>query len=486
MKVLFVNVPSRPGIDNPPDGVLAVASATYKAGYEVKILDFGYITEKEIKELDNTVTQFKPGIIGFGGITASYRGVKQLSFHLNSKYPDILLVAGGVLTSVKDLILTKTPVEICFDGEAEYSFVEFLEDIEKGFSYEKTPGISYLEDDQIVTTPPLPLEKNLDVFGIPEYHLIDLKKYLTPMDKWINHYYAAVSDIFSKKEIDEILNKYPYISSIQSSRGCTHRCAFCYRHMVGIRQNTVDFVSRHIRFLMDNYNINCFCFGDELTTVNKKWMMDFCDAIENLGIIFMLYGVRANRVNEELIRRLKEVGCIDIQCGYESGSDEILHYIKKGTTREDNLTAAKLLKKYKIINIPEMIIGFPIETEETINQSITFLKEIDTIISSVNFALPFPETPLWDYCIKNSLITNKEEYVLNLSEAAILQVNMTGMSDAQLFRQRSRLHYEVKSAYYLKRFKLIGFIDVFLKFKIWPFLPEPLRKMIKKLFRKNR
>ena len=66
-----------------------------------------------------------------------------------------------------------------------------------------------------------------------------------------------------------------------------------------------------------------------------------------------------------------------INYGYESGSNTILKEIRKGVTREQALQAGILTKKVGIKNIPEIIIGFPSETEETVTETIDFLKQLN-------------------------------------------------------------------------------------------------------------
>ena len=90
------------------------------------------------------IEDFKPSIVGFGGIATSYGRAKKLSLNIKNKYPEILQTAGGPLSSVYRLLLTKTSIDVIFHGETEVSLPIFLKKFEQKEPYYDTPGISYL------------------------------------------------------------------------------------------------------------------------------------------------------------------------------------------------------------------------------------------------------------------------------------------------------------------------------------------------------
>ena len=107
--------------------------------------------------------------------------------------------------------------------------------------------------------------------------------------------------------------------------------------------------------------------------------------------------------------------------GFESGSDRVLRFLRKGTTREINLKAAEVCKKYGIKVWANYMLGLPTETREEVIETISMLKEIDPDYYSPAFYTPHPGSDLYDYCMENdlSLITSHDQYRRNPTEVKI-------------------------------------------------------------------
>lgn len=326
MNILLITVPSRKGIGGftLPLGLLYVGAIIEGCGHKAKLIDL-YLDDVELKDfdhgffdkIDTIIEDYKPSIIGYSGIATSYGRTKQLSQHIKSNYPDIMQIAGGPLASVYDLLLTKTKVDVVFHGEAEVSLPIFLERFEQKI-YD-IPGISYLLNGKVVRNDPAEQIKDLDRIPFPAYHLVDLSRYFNPVKHWLDAYKLQLnSNPYYSDLIKTIGTKTHYIP-IVTSRGCTHKCSFCYRHVRGIRRHSVSYVIDHIKYLKETYGISGFGFSDELFNSRYEWVMELCDAIEknNLDIFYKVGGARADKIDEQMLRRLKETGCISIEYGQE-------------------------------------------------------------------------------------------------------------------------------------------------------------------------
>jgi radical SAM superfamily enzyme YgiQ (UPF0313 family) len=465
MKVLFLEMPSREKNSAPPYGVLYAAGAVMRSGYEAKIVDYCNKALSDVS-LAREVDGYRPDIIAFGGITSSYRNLKNSAEFLKGRYPEIPLIAGGVISSIDELLLKRAKIDLVVLGEGESIIPLLLRHYNGELAIDNVPGIAYLEGFDIRRTPAQAQVAALDDIPVPPYELLDMEKYLYPSKDWIEHYYRFNDS--QKSEIVRKMEKTPYMLAIMTSRGCTHRCIFCYRHMKGIRQHSVPYVIEHMKFLKKKYGVGLFQFCDELTTANRKWIFDLCDAIEReaLDINFIVLSARVDTVDEEMLRRLKKAGCVMLNYGFESGSDIILKEIRKGVTREDNLRAARLVKKAGIKNVPEIMIGFPSETDETIADTISFLKDVSQYPFSVNYVLPFPKTPLWDYCIEKGMIKDEEEFILNYGEAAHFSINLTGLPDKKVKSWWTRVMHQTMRHMYLKNKDINGLA----KIEAWAFL----------------
>ena len=484
MNVLMIEVPTLERDGSVPFGLLYAASSAYRNGHNVKILD---IAKENLNYADikRTIEDFSPGLIGLGGITATYKNCKELARNIKNDFNDIPIVVGGVITSVTDLLLKNAQVDFVVHGEGEISFPNLINAIEDKKNISLVKGISFLKENKIFSTERQPRIGNLDDIPFPDYSLLEMNRYVESAEDWVKWYF--------KDDANEYLKMIENLSGeklfpIITSRGCPYRCTFCYRHQKGWRQHSVEYVVKMMKNLRNKYDVGVFQINDELTTLNKKWVLAFCDAIinEKLGTYFIILSSRVDTVDEEMLRKLKEAGCLMINYGYESGSDTILKEIRKGATRKQALKAGLLTKKVGLKNIPEIIIGFPSETEETVAETIDFLKQLDTWPVSINTPIPFPETPLWEYAVEHNLIKDKEDFVLGYKRRLFL--NFTRYSDEKALRFVQKVSYDVKLNWLKNRKKYGLYIRCFLKklliVYIKPALPKAIYSVLKRSYHK--
>ena len=112
-----------------------------------------------------------------------------------------------------------------------------------------------------------------------------------------------------------------------------------------------------------------------------------------------------------MLRKLRDVGLRMIMIGYESGSDKVLKMLKKGTSREINLEATRILKRLGLLISGSFMLGTPGETKEDVDLTVSLANEIKPNFTSVSFFTPIPGNDLYDYCIENnlSLINSPDE-----------------------------------------------------------------------------
>jgi len=510
MNILLINVPSRKGIGGfvLPFGLLYVGTIIEKSGHRAKIID-PYLDDLELKDFDHDnfdkidaiIEDYKPTIIGYGGIATSYGRTKRLSIHIKNNYPKITQIAGGPLASVYDLLLTKTKVDVVFHGEAEVSLPIFLESFEQKEPIYNILGISFLQNGKVVRNKLAEQIKDLDSISLPAYHLIDLYKYLIPVKRWLDAYKIQLNSNPHYSDLLKTIGRRTHTIPIVASRGCTHKCSFCYRHVRGIRRHSVTYVINHIKYLKETYGINGFGFSDELFNSSYEWVMEFCDAIEkkDLNIFYMVGGARADKIDEKMLCRLRETGCIDINYGQESGSDVILKEYRKGIKSQRNKEIT-LLTKAVGINCPvQLVIGSPGETTRTIFETIQFLKDVKAYHFSLNYLIALPETPIWQYVKKNELVQDVEQYldlVAKYGGAPLL--NLTKEPN-KVWKFWGRLiHKELKLYYYKKTkpktfyfyallfsflYSFVNTIEFLVPSRIKPLVPRSVKNVVVKLLR---
>lgn len=492
MNILLINIPSRKGEGGIflPLGLLYVGGILERNGHNPKIIDMYTNT---VDSLDKMMEEFNPSIVGFGGISSSYGGTKQLSVYLKEKYPKVVQIAGGPLASTYDLLLKNTNISVVFHGEADINLPIFLKRIESGEPFNDIKGISYFSDGNAVRNPPEALIMNIDEIPYPAYYLVDISVYVLPVETILGNYDAVLSHNSQlRKDVLKRIEGKNLRIPILASRGCTNRCFFCYRHVFGHRQHSVKYVIDHIKYLQKEYNISGFLLGDELFNRSQEWVLEFCDAIERekIDISYIVAGARIDKINEHMLLRLKQTGCIEILYGQESGSDIVLREYRKGVSRQQNKEITKLTQDMGLMVTVQIVIGSPSETNETITDTINFLKECKCYMVSLNYLIPLPETPSWQYVIERGLIKDVEKYLDDVAEygGTRMLVNLTKESDEVVKSWYPRICYETTRNYY----KFTNQLHLYVLYTLFgrtrkyfePFLSNEAKSKIRNFLRK--
>jgi anaerobic magnesium-protoporphyrin IX monomethyl ester cyclase len=382
-------------------------------------------------------------------------------------------------------LLTKALMDVVIHGEAEVNLPLLMDQLDHGKAIEDIPGISFLHaNGEVIRNKPAIQIDNLDDLPLPAYHLIDFHRYFRHIRNNIDLFKDTLGSAEDVHDIHERVGADDRWVEVMTGRGCTHRCLFCYRHMKGVRYFGIDYVVKHIKFLNDNYGIRGFQFADELFNGNIERVFAFCDAIEahNLNIFYSIGGARVDKINERMLRRLKETGCVEINYGHESGSDKILKEYRKGTTSRQNKEITLLTtKKVGLICPVQLVIGSPGETDDTIHETIQFLKDVDAYRYSLNYLIPLPETPVWEYVTKNRLVSDLEKYLDLVAEyGGAPLLNLTQAPDRIWKNWQSVIRKELELYYHKKRGSKLLYIYKFIFFKILASLPEWLKSFIKR------
>tara|TARA_B100000315_G_scaffold259866_1_gene317757 strand:- start:3544 stop:4137 length:594 start_codon:yes stop_codon:yes gene_type:complete len=147
-------------------------------------------------------------------------------------------------------------------------------------------------------------------------------------------------------------------------------------------------------------------------------------------------------VNEDIVKTMKNAGCVSISYGFESGSPRMLKSMNKVATIEKMEEVIKANRKYGMMLPVSFIIGMPGEDEESCRETVEFCIRNEIPLKSIMFATPYPGTELFDLAVSTDRI-NKDgihEFVLKLEDARDFVVNLTdAFSDEQLIAKRQEM-----------------------------------------------
>ena len=350
----------------PPFGVMYLASALEKENYDVKII---------ATSNDNNCFDFSDfDMIGFSiSSSLAYPLIKETRensiFKANS-----LIIAGGIHASLYPKeVIKNLDCDIVSIGEGEKTIVEIakatsLDDISK------IKGIYYKKDNSIYITEKRNDINDLDTLAFPARHLLPKE------------------DIVMERLSNTSLS----IAHVLFSRGCPYHCNFCANQNHNVRYRSKDNIKEELEFLIKDYGIKGFCVVDDNFLVNKEKAMEIIREIGKLNLKWSTLA-RVDNVDLELLKELKNSGCIEIKYGVESGSQKMLDLMNKKITVSEIKNAFNLTKDVGINAKALIMHGFPKEDINTTKETIALLEELKMCISRVGltYFTYLPGSPIY-------------------------------------------------------------------------------------------
>jgi len=277
-----------------------------------------------------------------------------------------------------------------------------------------------------------------------------------------------VADVYKRDlEIEKYFIGYlmhPYVS-LYTGRGCPAQCTFClwpqtiggHKYRVRSPQNVADEM-----FYMKKLfpQVREFFFDDDTFTANLPRAREIAKKLGSLGTPWSCNS-RAN-LDYDTIKSFKDNGLRLFLVGYESGNDETLTRIKKGVTTQEMRKFTKACHDAGVVIHGTFILGLPVETKETIEQTINFAKDLDVFSLQVSLAAPYPGTELYDMAKQNGWFTKKDK--TDLVEGDGFQqsaLEYPGLSKDEIFESVERFYHR----YYLRPKPILRIIKTMLEDK---------------------
>ncbi len=352
-KICFVEPPIgflRDQLD-PPFPLMYLAAVAENQGWNAEIIHMETLQDK-LPEADiYAVTSASP----------QWPTTLKLSERLADEFPDKWKICGGSHISASPDDVYNSKFDSIVAGEGEIVLERIL----------KNPDI--LHDNKIIKGEPV---KDLDTILFPARHLINWSKYKRGIMQGNKMLSPAVSII--------------------ASRGCPYRCIFCSSHCVfgrRVRFRSVDNVVSEIKHVINTLGYRGFNFHDDTFCVNRPRILNMCKEFSKLDIVWRCL-TRADTVDRELLKTMRDSGCREVIIGMESGSQKILNILRKGTTVELNLKAMKMVKEFMQLKVG-VIVGSPGETWETVRETEKLLKECPPDFWNVSTFMPLPGSDAW-------------------------------------------------------------------------------------------
>ncbi len=369
-------------------GTMILSACLKRAGHSPEV-----IIEKKPDSIASYIRSGKIDLIAFSVMTGPHKWALETAGALKREFPRIPILFGGVHATYFPEIILDPAVDIICRGEGEGPIVDLCDALDSGGDYS---GIQNLA-----------VKRNGEVIHNDLRDLIDLTT-LPPDDREI---YYAKYPLLAKKTVKNLL----------TSRGCPFDCSFCFNHQLKsmykgkgnyLRFKSVDQVLNEIRDLKERYPLKKILFSDDTFNINKKWVREFFPRLKDeLNLPYSCH-VRANLVDEDLVRLFQETGCYTLRMAVESGSEKLrMEVLKKRITNRQLTGVADLLHKYGIKFFTYNMICLPGETVENAFETIQLNVRMKTDYPWCSILMPYSRTEIVRYAMDHGYLS--PEYDIN-------------------------------------------------------------------------
>lgn len=412
-----------------------LAGAALEIGQPVQILDLRLETNPD-QAFRDKLKAFQPEVIGFSAFTFNYSSGLRLAEIAREILPQTLLILGGVhAQNLTEEDLRPTPFDLVVFGEGERTLQEIL----SGRPLREITGIFFRDGSTFVRNEPRPLVANLDELNSPAYSLFDLDRY----------------------EQKNLLWKSKRIAMVESSRGCPFSCFYCTSRLVfgqSFRAKSPRRMVEEICQLLD-LGFTEIHFQDDGFTTDLARAKDICTGILATGRQFpweLYNGIRVDRVDDEFLRLARKAGCYRIRFGVESGNQSVLDQAGKTLRLDVVKEVFAMARRHDIETIALFMIGLPMDTLETIDDTIRFANDLPCDFARISIAIPFPGSPFYEELQRRGLIlsNNCDEY--HFHGTGKLLFRHPQLSDTEIFSCYRRFYrkFYFRPSYMWNRFIL--------------------------------
>jgi radical SAM superfamily enzyme YgiQ (UPF0313 family) len=360
-----------------PLGILYISAYLESKKIAHEVFDSTFSSFEDFK---NNLIKKKPGLIGiYTNLMTKVNVLRIIEFvHSQPDLKECKIILGGpeIRYNAENYLLNGADILVV--GEGEQTFFEITEYYLKNRTLPKeTTGTAYLKDNTVFFTPERTLIKDINELPMPARQKIDLTLYGNAWKK--HHGYSMYS--------------------LSTMRGCPYTCKWCSRAVYGgtYRRRSAKLVVDELEFLKQNYNPDRVWFVDDVFTISHKWMNEFKDEVLKRQV-FIPYEIitRADRLNENIIKILKETGCFRVWIGAESGSQKIIDAMDRRVDVKEVREMIIKTKEYGIEAGTFIMLGYPGENKADIKETIRHLKISDPSYYTVTLAYPIKGTPLYN------------------------------------------------------------------------------------------
>ncbi|MFH1444978.1 MAG: radical SAM protein [Nanoarchaeota archaeon] len=322
-----------------------------------------------------------PDAVGISFMTCNFDSVKEIA-DMAKELGKLVILGGPHPTILPKQTLEEINADIVIKNEGEITLKEVLDAAEDKKSLDGIKGIAFKKDGKIIDNAIRPFVENLDDLPVPDRRLLDLK-----------HSRGATTTGVAKDS-----------TVMFTSRGCAFQCIFCSARLIHgnrYRSRSMDHIFKEIDQIKE-LGFEHISIEDDNFTFSNNRVEEFCERIKPYGIT---WDVQARvGIPLDVLKKMKDAGCVKVAFGVESGSPRVLDVIKKHINLDGITDTFRNCRKAGIKTLAFFMVGHPTETKEDIGMTLNLIKKIKPDYLFVSLATPYPGTPLYDHMMEKGFI----------------------------------------------------------------------------------
>jgi anaerobic magnesium-protoporphyrin IX monomethyl ester cyclase len=359
-------------------GTLTLAAVVRQAGHRVHVVD-GKRSGTAPDAVARRVLALRPDHVGISATTISIDNAGGIAAAVKRGRPGVVVTVGGPhVSAIPERTLARCPdFDYGIVGEGERSYPELIAALAERRDPRDVAGLVFRDPAGVVANARAPYLDGAELDELPE-------------PAW-----DLVPDFPLRFQPNVFNYRRTPVASIITSRGCPFSCTFCDRSTSGRRGrfHGVDYVVRLCRRL-DALGVRHVLFYDDLFTVSRRRVVELCEAFLDAGFRFSWScNSHPNLLDLPTLALMRRAGCWQIAYGIESGSQRVLDVVKHEVRIPRMLKTLEATRAAGIRVKGLLMMGHPTEDEESLRETVAFLRDAPLDLAQVTKFTPYPGTP---------------------------------------------------------------------------------------------
>ncbi|MCX5704108.1 MAG: radical SAM protein [Candidatus Omnitrophica bacterium] len=364
-------------------GAMSIAGVLKKSGHQVDLLR----TKRDgLSKIIGKIRALKPDILAYSTMTGEHNYFVSLNRQIKKEIKAFSIFGGAHPTFFPEMINSEGVDAVCV-GEGEYAMLDLADNLEKRIPINGIKNLWVKQGQDVYKNEVRELVENLDELPFPDRQFI------------------YEGDIFLKNS---------KVKLFLSGRGCPFKCSYCFNEQYNsiyrnkgpvVRRKSVDYFIEEISRVKKDYPLEFVWINDDtFPLIFKNWLVEFLEKYRRAINLPFNCNVRANFINYETVKILKEAGCHSVCIGIECGNEEISQkLLQRNLSNEQIMNALRILKENRIniatFNVNALPVKNPMDVDfQTYKMNIKYKPSL--AITALLY--PYPKTPIAEYAIKNS------------------------------------------------------------------------------------